>query len=206
MDRTDQGLDFEEQTRVLDATFALLGQGGLSADFIDKVAAQVGIDSRRIFLHYGGANRLLQALMERELEVIAGSVPAPELRFPGETVQDELEVMARILIDECRAHVGFLRALLIEAVRNEDFAQVFYRTFILRGRTLFTEFLNIRKTRGELRDDIDIEAAAAFFLSALIFSLLVLEVFGGKAVEKVDDSRMIRGMSDLFLKGALARR
>lgn len=205
MERADQGLSFEEQTRVLDATFALLAEGGLKADFGDTVAVRAGIDSRRIYLHYGGANRLLQALMERELEVIAGSVPAPELRFPGETVQDELKVMARILIDECRAHIGFLRALLVEAIRNEDFAQVFYRTFILRGRKLFTEFLNIRKSRGELREDIDIEAAAAFFLSALIFSLLVLEVFGGKEVEKIDDSRMIHGMSDLFLKGALVR-
>lgn len=199
-----QELSLEDESRILDVTFQLLAEGGLQADFVDKVAERSGIEARRIYLHFGGANLLLQSLMERELEIIAGSVPAPELRFPGETVQDELEVMARILLDECRSHIGFLRALLVEAIRNPDFSQVFYRTFILRGRTLFTEFLNIRKSRGELREDIDIEAAAAFFLSALIFSLLVLEVFGGKEVEQVDDVRMVRGMSDLFLHGALA--
>src|SRR3989442_16041235 len=103
---------------------------------------------------------MIQALLERELELIAGSVPIPELRFPGETLRDELEGLARILLDECRAHIGFLRTMLAEAMRNPDFASVFYRTFILRGRKLFTEFLETRRERGELRSDIYVESAA----------------------------------------------
>jgi len=204
-DRTDQQLEIDEQTRVLDATFDLLGEGRLQVDVVEKVADKAGVESRRIYLHYGGPSKLMQALMERELEVIAGSVPAPELRFPGETMGDELRVMARILVDECRSHLGFLKTCLVEAVRNPEFADVFYRTFILRGRRLFAEFLNARKTRGELRDDTDVEAAAAFFLSGLIFSLLAFEVFGGRKVEEIDDARLIGGMSDLFLRGILPR-
>lgn len=90
-------------------------------------------------------------------------------------------------------------------MRNPEFGEVFYRTFILRGRKLFTEFLNTRRQRDEIREEIDIEAAAAFFLSALIFSVLALEILGGKAVEQVDDARLVSGMSDLFLRGILPR-
>jgi AcrR family transcriptional regulator len=200
-----QTLDVEEIKQVLDATFDLLGSEGLNADVVERVSARTGILPTRIYLHFGGPSRLMQALMERELEVVAGSVAVPELRFPGETIGDELNVLARILLDECRTHAGFLGTSLKEAMKNPEFAEVFYRTFILRGRKLFTEFLNTRRERDEIRAEIDIEAAAAFFLSALIFSVLALEILGGKAVERVDDARLVAGMSDLFLRGILPR-
>ena len=200
-----QTLDVEEIKQVLDATFDLLGAEGLNADVVERVSARTGILPTRIYLHFGGPSRLMQALMERELEVVAGSVAVPELRFPGETIGDELNVLARILLDECRTHAGFLGTSLKEAMKNPEFAEVFYRTFILRGRKLFTEFLNTRRERDEIRAEIDIEAAAAFFLSALIFSVLALEILGGKAVERVDDARLVAGMSDLFLRGILPR-
>ncbi|MFZ0429755.1 MAG: TetR/AcrR family transcriptional regulator C-terminal ligand-binding domain-containing protein [Acidobacteriota bacterium] len=200
-----QTLDVEEIKQVLDATFDLLGAEGLNADVVERVSARTGIPPTRIYLHFGGPSRLMQALMERELEVVAGSVAVPELRFPGETIGDELNVLARILLDECRTHAGFLGTSLKEAMKNPEFAEVFYRTFILRGRKLFTEFLNTRRERDEIRAEIDIEAAAAFFLSALIFSVLALEILGGKAVERVDDARLVAGMSDLFLRGILPR-
>lgn len=204
-EREPQRLDVEEIKKVLDATFALLAEDGLNADVVERVAARTGIGARRIYLHFGGPSRLMQSLMERELEVVAGSVAVPELRFPGETIRDELVVLARILLDECRNHAGFLGTSLVESMRNPEFAEVFYRTFILRGRKLFAEFLSARLERSEVREEVDLEAAAAFFLSALIFSVLALEILGGKSVENVDDARLINGMSDLFLQGILPR-
>jgi hypothetical protein len=34
-------------------------------------------------------------------------------------------------------------------------------------------------------------------------SLLLVEVFGGKTVEKIDDEQLVSGMTDLFLRGVL---
>jgi hypothetical protein len=39
-------------------------------------------------------------VLERELELIAGAVPSPEFRFPTETLQDELQVLVRIMLQE----------------------------------------------------------------------------------------------------------
>ncbi|MBI3941095.1 MAG: TetR/AcrR family transcriptional regulator [Acidobacteria bacterium] len=202
-DRVDRGLSAEEQKRVLDSTMELLSRGGLQATFLDKVAEKCGIAAPRIYIHFGGSEGLIRAVLERELELIAGSAPVPELRFPGETLRDELEGMAHILIDECRTHIGFLGTMMTEAMRNPEFATVFYRTFIQRGRQLFTDFLKARQQRGELRADIDTEAAAAFFLSSLVFSLLLMELFGGKSVESMDDDRLVKGISELFLTGTV---
>jgi hypothetical protein len=82
---------------------------------------------------------------------------------------------------------------------------LFYTKFIQQGRLMFTEFLNIRKRRGELRDDVDVEAAAALFLAALNGILLVVELFGGKYVEPLDEERVVREMSDIVLHGIIKR-
>jgi AcrR family transcriptional regulator len=197
-------LSSDQQRAVLDAALSVLSRGGLTATIVEKVAEQCAIRAPRIFLHFGGTEKMLEALLQRQLELIAGSVPSPELRFPGETLRDELEGLARIIIDVCRNHMGVLRAMLAEGLRSKEFAEVFYRTFILRGRTLFLEFLDERRKRGELRGDLDMDAAAASFLASVIMSLLLMEVFGGRSVEQFDDERLARSMTDLFLNGALA--
>jgi len=121
--------------------------------------------------------------------------------MPGETLKDELHVLAGVILQEYRRRLPFLGRLLAEAMDNREVGELFYRTFIVQGRLLFTEFLNVRKRLGELRDDADVEASAAFFLSALTFILLVVELFGGKQVEALDEERLVRSMSDIFLKG-----
>ena len=202
-DKTREPLTTEQHNAVLDAALTVLAKGGITATIVEKVAERCAIAAPRIFLHFGGTEKLLEAILQRQLELISGSVPAPELRFPGETLRDELEGLARIIIDVCRSHLGVLRAMFAEALRSQEFSEVFYRTFILRGRQLFDEFLMERKTRGELRADLDIDMAAASYLSSLIMSLLLVELFGGKWVEAVDDERLARSMTDLFLRGVL---
>jgi AcrR family transcriptional regulator len=193
----------EQQSSVLEAAVQVLGEKGLDASFIDLVAQQAEVSPASIFVHFGGPTGLIDGLLDKELQIMAGSVPSPELRFPGETLEDELKLLSRIIVEEYRKNMLFMRTMLVEAIRNPEFATVFYRTFILKGRKLFTDFLETRRGVGELREDLDIEAASAFFLCALTFSLLLLEMMQGKTVEQIEDNRLIEGMSDLFLRGVL---
>jgi AcrR family transcriptional regulator len=199
------GLNSDQQKVVLEAALSVLSKGGLTANIVEKVAERCAIAAPRIFLHFGGTQKLLEAILQRQLELIAGSVAVPELRFPGETLQDELQGLARIILEVCRNHLGVLRAMLAEALRSPEFAVVFYRTFILGGRRLFVEFLEERIGRGEIRSRLDVDAAAASYLSSLIMSLILLELFGGKSVEQFEDERLAREMTDLFLNGVLPR-
>jgi AcrR family transcriptional regulator len=187
---------------VLDGAISLASRQDLSSITLDQLTQTSGIAAFDIVRHYHSKEKILAAVLERELELIAGAVPAPDLRFPGETLTDELQVIAKIMLSEYRDRLPFLERLLSEAMKNPEVGAIFYRTFILRGRRLFTEFLEVRKGRGELREDLDVEAAAAFFLSALTFILLVNEIFGGKQVETLDEERLVQTMSALFLRGA----
>jgi AcrR family transcriptional regulator len=199
----EEVLTSEQQRVVLDAALSVISRGGFTATIVEKIAEKCAIGAQRIFLHFGGTEKLLEAILDRQLELISGSAAAPELRFPGETLRDELQGLGRIILEVFRKHLGVLRAMLAEAIRSPEFAEVFYRTFILRGRKLFVEFLEERKQRGELRGDLDVDTAAAEYLTSLIMSLLLVEVFGGKSVENIDDERLVTGMTDLFLRGVL---
>jgi len=194
-------LSSEQQRMVLDAAVKLAFTQELSSISLEDLTKASGISAFDIVRHYHSKEKILEAVLERELELIAGSVPSPELRFPGETLEDELQVLGKIMLNEYRIRLPFLGRLLVEAMKNPEVGAVFYRTFIVQGRLLFTEFLNVRKRLGELREDVDVEASAAFFLSALTFILLVVELFGGKHVEALDEERLVQSMSDLFLRG-----
>ena len=50
-----------------------------------------------------------------------------------------------------------------------------------------------------------IVAAAAMFISALSGILLVAELFGGQKVEPLDEERLVRELTELFLHGVSER-
>lgn len=193
----------EQQKMVMDSALELMSLRNLNEITLEQLTRASGVSALDIIRHYQSKENILASVLERELELIAGAVPSPELRFPNETLKDELQVLARIMLQEYRARLHFLGKLFVEAIQNPEVGVLFYRRFIQQGRLLFAEFLNLRKQRGELRNDLDVEAAAAMFIAALSGILLVAELFGGKEVEPLDEDRVVRELTDVFLHGVL---
>jgi len=200
-----KSMDAERQRAVLDQAMLLFAKEELRDITLDKLSKASGVAAFDIIRHFHSSENILKAVLERELELMAASAPPPELRMPGETLGDELHVLASVILDEYRRRIPFLGKLLSEAMQDPKVGALFYSTFIVQGRLLFTEFLGIRKEFGELRDDVDVEAAAAMFLAALTGILLMHELFGGKQVETLDDDRVLRQMCDTFLHGIVKR-
>ena len=198
-------LTSEQQRLVMDSALRLMAAQSLEEITLEQLTRSSGVPAFEIIRHYQNKENILAAVLERELELMAGAVPSPELRFPNETLRDELQVLAKIMLQEYRARLPFLGKLLTEAIRNPEVGSLFYRKFVQQGRLLFAEFLNIRKQRGELRPDVDVEAAAAMFISALSGILLVVELFGGQQVEPLDEERLVRELTSLFLHGVSER-
>ena len=195
----------EQQRMVMDSALELLSANHLADITLEQLTRASGVSAFDIIRHYQSKENILAAVLERELDLIAGAVPSPELRFPSETFRDELQMLARIMLQEYRARLKFLDKLFVEAIQNPEVGALFYRKFVQQGRLLFAEFLNLRKQRGELRENVDMEAAAAMFLSALLGILLVVELFGGKNVEPLDEERVVRELTDVFLHGVAER-
>jgi hypothetical protein len=75
----------------------------------------------------------------------------------------------------------------------------------MQGRLQFTDFLSKRQERREIGEDVDIEAAAAMFFSAITGILVVVELFGGNKVEVLDEERLVREFSSILLSGIVKR-
>ena len=196
-----KALSPEQQRMVLDGAVQLFARSDLDGITLDKLSRACGVSAFDIVRHYQSRENILSAVLDRELELMAAAVHAPELRMPGETLRDELYVLARVILQEYRNRMPFLGRLLGESLHDAKTAAIFYRSFIVEGRRLFTEFLNERRRLGELREDLDVEAAAAIFLAALTGPLLLVEVFGGREVEAIDDDRLLAGITAVFLNG-----
>ena len=196
-----KSMDSDRVRVVLDTALQLFSKVELSEITLDKLTKASGVPAFDIIRHFQSSENILRAVLERELELMAAAAQAPELRMPGETLGDELHVLAGVILDQYRKRLPFLGKLLSEAMKDPNVGALFYGTFIVQGRLLFTEFLRVRKQFGELRDEVDIEAAAAIFLASLTGILLMHELFGGKQVEELDDERVLKQMCDTFLQG-----
>ena len=194
-------LDAERQRAVLDAAMQLFAKLQLNDISLDMLTRTSGVSAFDVIRHYQSSENILRAVLERELELMAAAAQEPELRMPGETLKDELRLLAGVILDQYRRRVPFLTKLLTEAMSDPRVGALFYSTFIKQGRLLFTEFLRVRMKHGELREDVDVEAAAAIFLAGLTGILMSHEMFGGKEVELLDDDRILSEMCDSFLQG-----
>jgi AcrR family transcriptional regulator len=197
--------DARKQQAVLDGAMRLFEEQRLSDITLDKLTKLTGVASFDIVLHYHSSENILKCVLERELELMAAAAQAPELRMPGETLKDELRLLAGVILDQYRKRVSFLSKMLSETINNPRVGGLFYGTFIVQGRLLFTEFLKVRSERGELSDGVDIEAAAAMFLASLTGTFMMHEIFGGKQVETLDDERVLDAMCGIFLRGVTKR-
>lgn len=198
-------LSAEQQKMVLDGAMHLFARNHLRDITVEKLAKASGVSIFDIVRHYQSKDNILIAVLERELETMAAAANAPALRFPGETLKDELHLLADVILQGYRSRLPFLRKMLAEALESDEIGAVFYRTFIVQGRLLFAQFLEERKKLGELRDDLDVEAAAAIFLGALTGALWTVEFFGGKHVEVLDYERLSLQLSEVFLDGVKRR-
>jgi AcrR family transcriptional regulator len=196
-------LDGDQTRQVLDAALQLFAKEDLKDITLDKLTKASGVASFDIIRHFHSSENILKAVLERELELMAAAASAPELRMPGETLSDELHVLAGVILDQYRRRLPFMTKLLQETMADPKVGALFYGTFIVQGRLLFTEFLQVRKDVGELREGIDIEMAAAIFLAALTGTFVTYEIYGGRYVEVMDDERLLRQMCDTFLHGVV---
>lgn len=195
------GLNSESQRAVLDGAMKLFEKYPLKDIALEKLTKVSGVSAFDILRQFQSSENILKAVLERELEMMAAAAQAPELRMPGETIDDELRILAGVILDQYRKRIGFMGKMMDEALHDSGVGALYYKTFVVQGRQLFASFLRTRKEFGDLRDDVDVEAAAAIFLASLLGSVMTFELFGGKEVESLDEDRLLRQMCTTFLRG-----
>lgn len=199
-------LDSDRHRAVLDGAMQLFEKYPLKDITLEKLTKTSGVPAFDIIRHFHSSDNILKAVLERELELMAAAAQAPELRLPGETIEDEMRILAGIILDQYRRRLPFMGKLISEALHDPKVAALYYATFVVQGRRLFAEFLQVRHEFGELREDVDIEAASAMFLAAMLNTVMTFELLGGRQIESLDDERLLCQMCGTFLNGIRKRR
>jgi AcrR family transcriptional regulator len=147
---------------IIEATLSLLAESGAAGLCIEKVAARAGVGKATIYRRWPGKEDLL-------LDAIAClKAPLPEPR--GQTVRDDLlaliEAMCQQFADPC--HMREFALLLGEGAAYPRLMARYTETVIEPRREVIRTVLRRGVATGELRADIDVDAALFMMVGAVL--------------------------------------
>jgi AcrR family transcriptional regulator len=153
----DRGKD----AAVLDATVRLLATEGVAGTSMDKVAAAAGVSKVTVYSRWPTKNDLVGAALAH---LRLGRVPEPV----GEVRADLVALLEAMR--EQYTEVGAMSILgtcLADEPGSGELLGIVREATLLPRRALFAAVLAAGVDRGELRGDLDVEAAASLVVGTL---------------------------------------
>ncbi|SDO25769.1 TetR/AcrR family transcriptional regulator [Actinacidiphila guanduensis] len=151
---------------VLDATAALLAEGGLPAATVDAINARSGVSKATIYKHW--ANRTAVAI-DAFAAMMAETVPLPDTG----SARGDLTEQARRVAAFYASPAGRIFAQLLAQTSSDPLAARLLRERFLNGRQEAVRVLWQRGLdRGQVRPDIDPQVAIDVLFGPIVFRML----------------------------------
>lgn len=185
---------FREETSaaILDAAEAVIGESGLHATRMERIAATAGVSVGTLYNHFEDRNAILGALRTSRVGQLRGRLGAMLEEVLGRPAREQVRAFLATLASHGQRHGRFFSALMQEQMgpttlrppsRVQSELLPVAREILARGAA-----------SGELREDpTDLRADALVALARL---LLVRTVDGHGGDAEID------ALADLFLAGA----
>lgn len=161
-----------EQTRqqLLDAALRVFGRRGYDATTLDEIAREAAVTRGAIYWHFKGKPELYAALLaERQGPAAATLAAILAADDPPAARLRALIARSLALLEEDAAYRATLELTLFKTGAAPDLAEgLAQKVAGLRGlRQSLAELVRAGQRRGELRADLDPEAAATTILSLI---------------------------------------
>ena len=159
--------DADAKQRILDATFELLAAQGPGKVSIDEIAREASVGKQTIYRWWPSKHAVvIDALLEH-------SIRDTPFRDSGDARAD-LRHHMRGVVRLFTSPTGVLiREVLADAISDEAVAAGFVERFWQPRRDLSTQFLMRAMERGQVRNDVDVEAALDSIYSPLWVRLII---------------------------------
>lgn len=180
---------------LLDAALLKFSQLGFEGTKVGGIAEQAGITPGALYFHFKSKEDLFHSLVEREFAKTVISPPAADL-----SLREMLVYAGRQLVDMFRSNPPFTKIIFIEGIKNPQIAAPFYHQ-LLRQTGILEAELRRHFHIAENDGSAIFHYASRFFLGAVGWAEMALELFGGRQQEQVEDSQMVELYVDIFLKG-----
>lgn len=179
---------------ILDAALVEFARFGYEGTKMGEIAKLSGITPGAIYIHFTSKEQLFHTLIEREFAKV--SIAPPEEELP---LRETLIYVGNQLVNMFKNNRAITKIMFIEGIKNPPLAVPFYNQ-LLRQTGILEEVLKRHFNKDGETVPI-LNAASRFFLGAVGWSEMALELFNGREAEPIDDAVMVRVYTDIFLKG-----
>ena len=152
---------------IVQATLALLLEGGYRALTMEQVRARAGVGKATIYRRWQSKEELVATVIEH----LHSDLQAPDTG----TLAGDYEELGRSVIGGA-AKVGmttFMPRLLAETVDNAELHAIFYANLVAPRRAVMRTVLERAVARGELRGDVDLELVTDMLVGPAFYRILI---------------------------------
>jgi AcrR family transcriptional regulator len=168
---------------VLDATLAVLDQGGYGRLTLEEVARRAGTTKPAIYRRWSGRQRLVLAALSQRL----GEARAPDT---GCSLCDLDEGLKLFVAAFRRMPPGMIGPLFAECVGDRELRAAFMTALFDPPRAAVRETLDRAYARGDLRDDVDLDLILDLIASFIHYRAL----FGHAPTSDVEIERAVEAL------------
>jgi len=149
-------LDPNIDAAIATATLTLLTQRGFAGMSMDAVATAAGVGKPAIYRRHRDKAELVAT-------VIAGRLPVLDPPDLGDTHAELWQAVRQGFPADGAAYVGLIGGLIAEQQRHPELIDAFRRSVLLPRRAVGRALIERGQERGDLRRDVDAEAALDLF-------------------------------------------
>lgn len=190
---------------ILEAALAVFGELGFARTRLEEVARRAGVSKGTLYLYFDSKDSLFRAMVQAKIDRTIAAAEELARTWEGSTeellrhfIQRYWEAMNKT------QHCQMARLVTSELNNFPELARFYYRSVILRVRQLIESILRRGAERGEFRT-VDTVAAARALQSMCVHLAQMLAYFHQYDPAPTSPDEMLRGITDLYLHGVLAR-
>ena len=149
-------LDPDVDRAITGATLRLLRERGFARMSVEAVASEAGVGKPAIYRRHADKAALVAAVIDSQL-------PALEVPDLGDSRAELWQAVETGFPADGAAYVGLIGGLIAEQERHPELIDAFRRSVLLPRRVIVRALIERGQERGDLRRDIDSEAALDLF-------------------------------------------
>ncbi|OBH95858.1 TetR/AcrR family transcriptional regulator [Mycobacterium sp. E2733] len=180
---------------ILDATRALLVESGYVGVSMDKVAARAGVGTQTVYRRWPSKAPLVA-------EAVMHAYAQADFTLPdtGDTVADLRTWMhSSAALSAAADNVALVRALAVAAAEDLHDRDILYGQLTGRFHDALGERLRTGISRGQIRADANIEAAADAIIGAMLYRMLSVTTSAQETIGRYE------GLIDTVINGLSIR-
>ncbi len=149
-------LDPSIDAAITDATLALLTERGFARMSMEAIATAAGVGKPAIYRRFRDKSELVAQVIATQLPTLA----PPDL---GDTRAELWQAVEQGFPADGAAYVGLIGGLIAEQARHPELIEAFRRSVLHPRRAIGRALIERGQQRGDIRRDIDAEAALDLF-------------------------------------------